>query len=68
MKRDHRANRELKRLLEERGMTAAELANRSGIRYPSLCRALRGERSLYADELLPLARALGTSADTLLGL
>ena len=46
MKRDYGANRELRRLMEERGMSAAELAARSGIRYPSLCRVLRAERFL----------------------
>lgn len=67
MKRDYGANRELRRLLGERGMNAAELAARSGIHYGCLCRALREERPLYADELLPLARALGVSVETLLG-
>lgn len=67
MERDYGANRELRRLMEERGMSAAELAARSGIRYPSLCRVLRAERFLYADELLPLARALKVSVETLLG-
>lgn len=68
MKRDYGANRELRRLLEERGMTGEEAAARSGIRYDSLCLALREERPLYADELLPLARALGVTAEALLGL
>lgn len=68
MKRDYAANRELKRLLEERGMETEELAARSGVEYDSLCRVLRERRPLYADELLPLARVLGVSADALLGL
>ena len=67
MERDYGANRELRRLMEERGMSASELAARSGIRYPSLCRALRAERCLYADELLPLARVLQVSVEALLG-
>lgn len=68
MKRDYAANRELKRLLAERGMGTEELAARSGIGFDSLCRVLRETRPLYANELLPLARALGVSADALLGL
>ena len=68
MKRDYEANREVKRLLEERGISAAELAARSGIPYRALCGALGEKRALYADELLPLARVLGVSADALLGL
>ena len=67
MKRDFGANRELKRLLEERGMSAAKLAAQSGIRYGCLCRILREEQPLYADELLPLAQALGVSVESLLG-
>ena len=68
MKRDYGANRELRRLLRERGMKAAELAARSGIHYGCLCKVLREERPLYAEELLPLARVLGVSAETLLGM
>ena len=68
MKLDYGANRELKRLLEEKGMRADWLAARSGIPYKTLCHVLREKRSLYADELLPLARVLGVSAEALLGL
>ncbi len=67
MKADYGPNRELRRLQEERGMNTAELAARSGVHYGVLCRALREERPLYAEELLPLARALGVSVDALLG-
>ena len=67
MKQDYGANRELKRLLGERGMSAAELAARSGVHYGCLCRVLREERPLYADELLPLAQTLGVMVETLLG-
>ena len=67
MKRDYGANRELKRLLGERGLTAEELAARSGIPCGCLCRALEEKRPLYADELLPLAQALGVMVETLLG-
>ena len=68
MERDYGANRELRRILEARGMSVAALAERSGIRRASLNRILQGEQSLYADQLLPLARALWVSVDALLGL
>ena len=67
MKRDYGANRELKRLLGERGITAEELAARSGVPDVCLSRALEERRPLYADELLPLARALGVAVEALLG-
>ena len=66
MKQDYGANRKLRRLLAERGMDVWELADRSGVHCGCLCRALREKRPLYADELLPLARALGVSVETLL--
>ena len=68
MRRDYGANLEVKRLLEERGLRADWLAARSGIPYKKLCHVLRDKRPLYADELLPLARVLGVSAEALLGL
>ena len=46
---------------------AEELAARSGIPCGCLCRALEEKRPLYADELLPLAQALGVMVETLLG-
>lgn len=66
MEQDMSLNRRLKRLLAERGMSVSELAVRSGLRYPCLSRALGEKRPLYADELPPLARALGLSVDELL--
>ena len=68
MNQDYEANRELRRLLEKRGMSVSELADRSGVPYTCLCLVLREERPLYADELPPLARALGVTADALLGI
>ncbi len=66
MERDYGANRKLRRLLLLLNMSEGELAERSGIPYRSLCRALKERRPLYADELLPLARALGVTTDKLL--
>ena len=39
MKQDYGANRELRRLLAERGMDVWELADRSGVHCGCLCRA-----------------------------
>lgn len=68
MERDLSVNRQVARLLDERKMSTVRLAVLSGIPYAHLGRALRGERPIYADELQPLARALGVSVDTLLEL
>ena len=68
MERDLSVSRQVSRLLEERNMSAARLAAMSNIPYWRINRALRGERSFYADELPSLARALGVSADKLLEL
>ena len=68
MKRDLSVNRQVARLLEERKMSTVRLAVLTGIPYERLCRVLMGTQPVYADELQPLARALGVSADKLLEL
>jgi predicted transcriptional regulator len=68
MEQDLSVNRQVSRLMEERGMSRVRLAVMSGIPYDLLCRALRGERPFYADELPSLARALRVNADKLLEL
>ena len=65
--RDLEANRLLRLAMELRGMSAQRLADRSGIPYEQVMNILREKRAIYADELLPLAGALGIGVDSLLG-
>lgn len=68
MLRDNTVNRRLKELLRLKKMKQTVAAERSGIAYQSLHRAVNGRRPVYADELLPLAKALGVEVDELLAL
>lgn len=64
--RDSGANRQLRRLLKTRNMRRWELSLRCGMRDEDLSRILKGQRPIYADELLPLALALGVRVEDLL--
>ena len=59
MLRDDTVNRKLKELLRKKKLKQTEVAERSGIAYQSLHRAVNGRRPIYAEELLPLAGAIG---------
>lgn len=48
---------------EERGITLAELARRTGIEYDALRMAMRKERNLRAGEFVCLCRELGMTLD-----
>ena len=68
MLRDDTVNRKLKELLREKKLKQTEVAERSGIAYQSLHRAVNGRRPIYAEELLPLAEAVGVEVTALLAL
>ena len=53
---------------ERKGWKQKELARVAGIPVPTLNRIERGQQSLFAERVVTLARALGVSADYLLGL
>ena len=68
MLRDDTVNRKLKELLRQKKLKQTLVAEKSGIAYQSLHRAVNSRRPVYADELLPLARALEVSVAELLAL
>ena len=68
MLRDDTVNRRLKALMRQKKLKQTTLAEKSGIAYQSLHRAVNGRRPVYADELLPLAEALGVELSELLAL
>jgi transcriptional regulator with XRE-family HTH domain len=53
---------------ERKGWKQKELATVAGIPVPTLNRIERGQQSLFAERVVTLAKALGVSADYLLGL
>lgn len=68
MLRDDTVNRRLKALLREKKLKQTEVAEKCGIAYQSLHRAVNGRRPIYAEELLPLAEAIGVDISALLAL
>lgn len=65
--RDLTVNARLRAVMERKRMKQTALSRAAGIRYQSLHRAVNGRRPIYADELLPLCRALGVGPEALLG-
>lgn len=66
MLRDDTVNRRLKELLRERKLKQTVVAEKCGMGYQSLHRAVNGKRPIYAEELLPLAEAIGVEVSMLL--
>ena len=68
MLRDDTVNQRLKELLREKKLKQTEVSEKSGIAYQSLHRAVNSRRPVYAEELLPLADAIGVDVSALLAL
>ncbi|ADG97659.1 helix-turn-helix domain protein [Segniliparus rotundus DSM 44985] len=57
---------EVRALLARRDMTRAQLAEKIGVEYPVLCRAVKGQRPWRLDELQKVADALAVPVAQLL--
>ena len=66
--RDPSIGQRIVKTRESRGWKQKELATVASIPIPTLNRIERGQQSLFAERVVTLARALGVSADYLLGL
>lgn len=55
----HKKTNRLKTLRQQRGLTQGELAERVGVRQPSINRYERNNRKLSAEKIYQLAEALG---------
>src|SRR3712207_6460841 len=64
---EDRIRRRLRALREERGLSLDAVAQAAGMAPSTLSRLETGKRRLAVDHLAPLARALDTSVDALLG-
>lgn len=58
--------KETKRLMDERGMSQKDLAEKSGITEPSVSRYLAGKRTPRFDVVINFAKALGVKPGDLL--
>lgn len=56
----------LKSLLEEKGMTQAELARRTGLTEPAVSRYIKGDRTPRIPQAYRIACAIGVDMNTLI--
>lgn len=59
-------NEKVKKLMKEQNLNQKELALKSGITEPSVCRYLKGEREPRIDIVINFAKALNVSIEYLL--
>lgn len=58
---------EIRRLLNERGMSGNALAKATGMNQPTVARKLRGEHAFDVDDLAVICKALDVSVSDLMG-
>lgn len=60
-------NRRVKQLIVENDKKITAVADRAGIRRDIFSRIINCKRPLYADEIMPICRALGVSVADIYG-
>lgn len=58
-------NRNLRRILKSEDKKSTAVAERAGMRKDTFSRIINCRRPVYADEVIPLARALNVSVEEL---
>lgn len=59
-------NEKVRMLMREKGLNQKQLAEKSGITEPSVCRYLKGDREPRIDIIINFSKALGVSIEYLL--
>ena len=59
MERDYTINQNVARIIEDNDKKPTAIADKAGIRRDTFSRIIRSRRPIYADELMPIVRALG---------
>lgn len=59
-------NRTIKEIITKNDKKMSAVADKAGIRRDTFSRIVNSKRVVYADELLPICRALGVSIEMLL--
>ena len=65
LERDYLVNRNVQRFIKEKGLKKTDVAKRAGIKYATFCMKCNCQRAVYADEVCPIAEALGVPVDEL---
>lgn len=63
MRTDYRINENVSRIIQENDKRPGKVADKAGIRRDVFSRILHSKRPIYADELIPITRALGVSLE-----
>ena len=65
MRRSFTVNKNIKRYIGEMDKRTSAVADRAGIRRDVFSRIVNCKRPVYADEVIPIARAMGVSIESL---
>lgn len=63
MNRDYTVNENVRRIIVENDKKVGAVADRAGIRRDTFSRILHNRRPIFADELVPIAVALGVTLE-----
>lgn len=58
-------NRNIRRLADERGIRYSDIADKAGVSRPVMWNIIREKRKVYADEVIPIATAMGVTVEEL---
>lgn len=58
-------NQNIKRIVKERRLRPFEVERRAGMKAGVVSRIMSGKRKVYADEVIPIAMALGVKIEEL---
>ncbi len=65
VKRDYSVNERIKQIIENEDKRPSAVADKAKIRRDTFSRILRCQRPLYADEIVPICKAVGISVNEL---
>ena len=63
--RDYSANQKIKQIIENEDKRPSAIADKANIRRDTFSRILRSQRPLYADEIVPICKAIGIGVNEL---
>ena len=58
-------NRNIRRIVKEKHLRPCQVEDAAGMKRGVVSRIIAGKRKVYADEVVPIALALGVELDTL---
>lgn len=65
LERDYLVNKNIQRIIKEKGLKKTAVAKWAGIKYATFCMKCNCQRAVYAHEVWPIAAALGVPIDEL---